>query len=80
MDLHGKTTEELLAMIRQIEDDPKNQIPRGSGSIWLYTPKARKRLDQIALALALKTREKRKLAGEYVDESGYSGRQSKRRR
>ncbi|OQA09848.1 MAG: hypothetical protein BWY66_00387 [bacterium ADurb.Bin374] len=77
MKLDGKTTEELLAMIREIEDDPAN---RQSTGLYLYTEKARKKTDKIARAIAALAAEKRRLAGDPVPCNGYSGRKSNRRR
>jgi hypothetical protein len=76
--LDGKTNEELVAMQSAIESDPRNQMP--PGHLFLYTPQARKKLDEIARAITSNLREKRRLAGDPVDDSGYSGRQSNRRR
>ena len=77
MSLYDKTEEELQAMMREIESDPKNRMP--PSSIFLYTPKARKKLDNIARVITWQLAEKRRLAGNPVSADGYSGRQSKRR-
>ena len=46
-----KTKQELVEMQRQIETDPSNRTPRDGRTIYLYTPKARKKLDDIAWAI-----------------------------
>jgi ribonuclease D len=79
MNLNNKTTEELLAMIQAIENDPVNQMPKDKNSIYLYTPVARKQLDKLSMAVANNQAEKRRLAGNPVVADGYSGRQSNRR-
>ena len=80
MKLEGKTNAELLALREAIEEDPANQIPRGSGSIYLYTPKARKKLDEIADWIMHNLAEAKRARGEYINTAGYSGRKCKRRR
>ena len=78
MKLDGKTNEELLAMIAEIEADPKNRMP--PGGLYLYTPQARKKLDKLARAVTNNMAEKRALKGDPVRADGYSGRQTNRRR
>lgn len=52
--------EALTAKRQAIEADPKNSLPKGS-SIYIYTPAARTRLDEIAWAITRTlTAEKRK--------------------
>jgi hypothetical protein len=80
MKLEGKTNAELLALREAIEADPVNQIPRGSGSIYLYTPKARKKLDEITEWISHNLLMARKARGEVINIDGYSGRKCKRRR
>ena len=48
------TMAELTAMQKAICDDPANANPghTGGGSIYLYTAKARKKLDDIAWAIS----------------------------
>jgi len=75
--LWNRSLAELLALCRAIEADPANRNP--PGSFWLYVPKARRQLDRIARAIADQVRERRQARGERLDQSGYSGRQSKRR-
>ena len=79
MNLDSKTTEELLAMIQAIENDPVNQMPKDKNSIYLYTPVARKKLDKLTRAVANNQAEKRRLAVNPIVADGYSGRQSNRR-
>lgn len=69
--------DELLEKRKAIEADPKNRMP--SGSLYLYTPNARKRLDKIDLEIANLIRERRAAEGRPVPCDGYSGRQTKRR-
>lgn len=45
------TAEELVAMQQTISNDPAMRMPSGVGSIWLYLPKARKKLQDIAWAI-----------------------------
>ena len=77
MNYNDKTNDELLALSRQIEQDPVNRMP--AGCLYLYTPKAIRKLDQIARAITNNMAEKRKMAGNPVVADGYSGRQSNRR-
>lgn len=50
--LRKLSTEELHALRERIQGDPANRTPPGSPSIYLYTPKARKKLDLIARAIS----------------------------
>jgi hypothetical protein len=77
MNLTGKSNQELLAIMSTIESDPKNLAP--PGGLWKLSPQARKKLDQLARAVAHNQAEKRKLAGDPVLTDGYSGRQTNRR-
>ncbi len=50
LDLYNRySAEELQAMATPIKRIPENQMPKGS--LYLYTPKARKKLDDIAWAI-----------------------------
>lgn len=68
---------ELLKKIEAIESDPANRAT--DGGLYLYVPKARKRLakrrDEIAAVMA----QKRAAEGRPVAVAGYSGRQTNRR-
>ena len=78
MKLEGKTNAELLAMIEKIEADPANKnIP---GSIYIYAPKARKKIAELARAISSNLEDKRIAEGRPVRCDGYSGRQTNRRR
>ena len=72
-----KTTTEWLAVQLAIESDPANRNP--PGSLFIYTEKARKKLDRIAREITNNMAEARKSAGNPVPCDGYSGRQSNRR-
>ena len=51
------TFEQLNELRKKIENDPQSQNPDYSkGSIYLYSPKARKKLDNIAWAVTYKLR------------------------
>ncbi len=71
------TTAEALAMIAAIEADPTNRTP--PGSLWIYTPKARKKLTDLARVIANNQRAERIARGEVVNDAGYSGRKTNRR-
>lgn len=75
MNLTDKTTEELIALRRAIEDEPKNRTK----GLWMFSKSARKKLDEIDRAIAHNIREQRIASGRLVDDSGYSGRQTNRR-
>ena len=53
-----KTQAELTAMQQAIRDDPACRMPPGSG-IHIYTPKARKKLQDIAWAIRYHLDDKR---------------------
>lgn len=53
-----RTIEELLAKGEAVRADPANKNPQ-AGSIYLYTPKARKLLDDIAWAIKYHMDDKR---------------------
>ena len=57
--LAKKTMAELVAMQQAIQDDPKNQLERGS-SLYKYTKSARQKLDDIAWAITYKLQGKRR--------------------
>lgn len=78
MRLDGKTTEELLEMQKAIESDPDNKAARVG--LYLYTPTAIKKLDEIARQITHNMAMKRAAAGDPVVSDGYSGRKSNRRR
>ena len=78
MKLDGKTNEELVAMQERITSDPKNQMPKGS--IFMYKPAASKKLGEIARAITDNLREAKIARGEKINDAGYSGRKSNRRR
>jgi len=78
MKLAGKSNDELVQMIRVIESDPANQLPKGG--LYLFTPDARKKLDAIARAITNNLIDARAAAGNPVKADGYSGRQSNKRR
>jgi hypothetical protein len=50
------TLEDLQNMAAAIREDPDNQQ---SGSLYLYTPKARKKLDAIAYAITWHLRDRK---------------------
>lgn len=74
MKLDGKTNAELVALSAQIEAHPANRMP--PGSLYLYTPQARKRLHRIAEQITHNLAEARRAAGNPVPCNGYSGRKS----
>lgn len=51
------TMEELLALQKAITDAEKTRLP-GAGNIYLYSPKARRKLDAIAWAITYKMKKK----------------------
>jgi hypothetical protein len=79
MNYDNKTIEELLAIKKQLQEDPKSQNP-DKKSIFKYSPKARKKLEELDWAITSKMREVREARGETIKCSGYSGRQSNKRR
>lgn len=78
MKLEGKTNQELVELMRAIEADPANQMP--PGQLYLYTPKARKKLAAIQEQITHNLAMKRAAEGNPVVADGYSGRKSNRRR
>lgn len=78
MKLDDKTTEELLEMQRAIEADPANKSD-GQG-LYLYTPKAIKKLGEITRQITHNMAMKRAAEGRPVVADGYSGRKSNRSR
>lgn len=66
----------LVKKMRSIEDDPKNQNPKGS--LFLYTKLARIRLAKIADEIAFEIGKEREEKGIPVNSAGYSGRKSNR--
>lgn len=77
--LYQKHTQaELIAMRDAITADPSNRDTLGS--IYIYKPAARRKLDAIDLAITMRLEDTRNAAGQPVSAAGYSGRQAKRRR
>ncbi len=72
----GYTTASLVAMARAIMDDPASCQ---RGGLHLYVPLARRKLDELARAVADNMAEDRARRGDPVPTCGYSGRQSNRR-
>lgn len=72
------TQAELLEQQERICADPANRNPPGT-SLFIHTPKARKKLDAIREAIAAHQAQKRAAAGNPVPTCGYSGRQTNRR-
>lgn len=57
---HKYTMSELTDMAERIWADPANRNPEGS--LYIYTPKARKKLENIARAITFHIEERRKAA------------------
>ena len=74
----GLSTEHLQVAAKAIEDNLSNRMP--AGSLNLYYPAARKKLDEIAWAITDNMAEARKLKGDPVKADGYSGSQTRRHR
>lgn len=72
-----KTNAEWLMLRTAIESDPANRNP--PGGLFIYTEKARKKLDRIDREITHNLDEARKAAGNPVSCDGYSGRNSNRR-
>lgn len=63
LDLYKRhSVEELTTMQRAIQDDPTCRNPE-RGSIWIYTPKARKKLADIAWAIRYHMDDKQQAEG-----------------
>ena len=75
MKLDNKTTAELLEMRAVIESDPANKAE----GLFLYTLKARRKLDAITRQITHNLAMKRAEEGRPVVADGYSGRQTNRR-
>lgn len=73
----GYTNEQLIAFSQIIEEEPANRMP--IGSINRFTPAARQKLDEIALAITDNLAEARKRNNDPIVTDGYSGRQTNRR-
>lgn len=73
---HSKA--ELLALQEQVEQDPENKAE--AGSIFLHSGRARKLLENIATAISYHMADERAARGSPVPVSGYSGRQTNRKR
>jgi len=69
---------ELLAIMSDIENDPKNHVPIAEQTIFKLTPSARKKTAAIAQAIAWHVADKKKAAGNLVNPAGYSGRNRNR--
>jgi len=76
--LDGMTNEELLALDAQLCANPANLSP--AGCFFRYTPATHKKLDAIAQQIAYNIRQKRIAAGIPINDEGYSGRQTNKRR
>lgn len=68
---------EIQRKITELQDDPANKGK--PGSIWKYTQKTHKKLDKLAMSIAILMAEKRAILGNPVPCSGYSGRQTNQR-
>jgi predicted kinase len=75
MKLDNKTNEELMTIREAIEADPANKAE----GLYLYTPKARRKLDAITRQITHNMAMKRAAEGRPVVADGYSGRQCNRR-
>lgn len=73
----GYNNEQLTAFTQIIEESPGNQMP--TGSLNRFTPAARQKLDEIALAITDNLAEARKRNNDPIVTDGYSGRQTNRR-
>jgi hypothetical protein len=67
---------ELIALDQAISDDPVNFAP--AGGIFRFTPKAQKRMSDIAQAISFHMADTREISGDHVKVSGYTGRTSNR--
>lgn len=76
--MKNKTIDELLKIMHDIENDPANKSK--DGEFYLYTKKARIKLDKLARAINDLLIEKKKANGTHVEPDGYSGRQTNRRK
>lgn len=76
--MKNKTVDDLLKMMHDVENDPANKSK--DGEFYLYTKKARIKLDKLARAINDLLIEKKKAKGTYVEPAGYSGRQTNRRK
>lgn len=73
------TTEELVALLREVGDHPAN---RTQGGLMLLTRKASQQQELIAQRITALMKEKKRLAGAEPSiwaDAGYSGRQTNRR-
>lgn len=76
LSLYKKHTQaELVHLDAALTADPLARD--NSNSIFIYTPKARKRLAEIAQAITWHMEDARAAAGDPVKVAGYSGRKSK---
>lgn len=66
--------DELQKLAQEIRDNPENQLV---GEFYLYTKKARKKLDEISWAITYHLKDLKEAMGEKVsDGAGYTGRNS----
>jgi hypothetical protein len=78
MNLHNKSNSELVKLQSEIESDPANK--NTDGGLFLYSKKARAKLDKIARQITENLREAREKAGNPVPCDGYSGLQTNKRK
>ena len=73
------TQSELLDLQKQISEDPASKNPKGD--ICIYTPKAQKKLREIAEWIQFNLAQEKKAKGlsSPISEYGYSGRKQNRR-
>ena len=70
------TKQELVAMMKLVEEDPKNLEPPESTSLFKLNDKGRKKTADIARAIAFHLEDEREKQGRPVPVAGYSGRKS----
>lgn len=73
------STNDLLKLQESITSNPENKNP-SPDSIWRYKKPVHKKLDEIARAIAMHMQDKREANGDIINQAGYTGRQSKRKR
>lgn len=71
------TMEQLTIQRKAVEDEPTNRST--PGDFYLYTPKARKLLDDINRAITWHLEDRRIARGETINHAGYSGAKQKHR-
>lgn len=73
---HKYSIEELTKMMETIKNNPENQL---IGQFYLYTEKARKKLDVISWAITYHLKDLRIARGENISNGeGYTGRKQNR--